>query len=119
MYRRFVLPCLTEQCEWLDNSLYHLDGVNALPQLDNLLGIEQLNAIQWTPGEGQPGTGSPAWYDLYRRIKRGGKSVQAIGVAVDEVEPLIDAVGSEGLMIVTWASSETDARGLLNRLGLP
>jgi hypothetical protein len=116
MYRKFVLPALTRQCDWLDNSLYHLDGVNAIPQLDNILSIDSLNAVQWTAGEGQPCGGSPVWYDLYRRIKQGGKSVQAGGVLIDEIEPLIDAVGPEGLMIFTWASSETETRAAIERL---
>ncbi|HEY3332016.1 MAG TPA: hypothetical protein VGK19_18435 [Capsulimonadaceae bacterium] len=118
MFRRFVAPALAEQCKWLTNSLYHLDGEQAIPQVDNLLAIDALNAIQWTPGAGRPGGGSPLWYDLYRRIKAGGKSVQAVGVAVDEVEPLIDAVGADGLMIVANAPNESDARSLLARLGL-
>ncbi|MDR3708984.1 MAG: hypothetical protein P4L33_11845 [Capsulimonadaceae bacterium] len=116
MYRQFVVPALTEQCAWLDNSMYHLDGEQAIPQLDNILAIEPLKAVEWTPAAGRPGGGSPIWYDLYRRIKQGGKSVQAIGVGISEVEPLIDAVGPEGLMIITYASSEADARALLERL---
>lgn len=51
-----------------------------------------------------------------REIKAGGKSVQAIRVAYDEVEPLIDAVGPEGLYIMTSADGEADARALLSRL---
>jgi hypothetical protein len=117
MFRRFVQPALAEQCAWLDNALYHLDGTQALPQLDNLLSIQSLKAIEWTPQDGLPGGGSPLWYDLYRRIRKGGKAVQAIGVAPHEVEPLLDAVGPEGLFIMTWASSEAEARDLLRRVG--
>lgn len=36
MFRRFVAPSLTKQCEWLDHSLYHLDGTQALVQPDTL-----------------------------------------------------------------------------------
>ena len=38
-----------EQCRWLDHSLYHLDGTQALHQLPALLAIEELDAIEWTP----------------------------------------------------------------------
>ena len=99
--------------------MFHLDGTQAIPHLDNLLAIEPLDAIEWTPQAGQPGGGSPIWYDLYRRIKAGGKSVQAIGVKYDEVEPLIDAVGSEGMYIMTSAKTEQEARDLLRRVGWP
>src|ERR1017187_621869 len=30
MYQRFVVPAVTAQCEWLDHSLYHLDGTQAI-----------------------------------------------------------------------------------------
>jgi len=108
-FDEFVVPYLTEQCEWLDYSAYHLDGEDALGHLDSLLAIEPLNAIQWTPvgasGKiaGMPACGSPHWYDLYRRIKAGGKSVIVIGVKGPEVIPLLDAVGPEGMFVLLWA----------------
>jgi len=100
MYAQFVFPYLEEQCEWLDFSLYHLDGTNALQHVDHLLSIQALNAIEWTPQAGKPNGGSPEWYDLYRRIKEGGKSIQVIGVTPNEVIPLLDAVGPKGTMIL-------------------
>jgi hypothetical protein len=99
MFKRFVVPFLNEQCHWLDFSLYHLDGTTCLQHLDLLLEIEDLNAIEWTPQAGRPGGGSSEWYDIYRRIKKGGKSLQAVGVEVDEVIPLLDAIGPEGVYI--------------------
>ena len=115
MFREFVVPALTEQCGWLDYSMYHLDGTTAVHQLDALLEIEPLDAIEWTPQTGLPGGGSPQWYDLYRRIKAAGKSVQAVGVEAAEVKPLLDAVGPEGMFIhVLPCASESEARELLN-----
>jgi hypothetical protein len=116
MYARLVAPALAEQCRWLDYALYHLDGTQAVCQLNNLLGIERLNAIEWTPQAGLPGGGSPRWYDLYRRILAAGKGVQAVGVEYDEVIPLLDAVGPKGLYIMTSAPSEEAARRLEERV---
>ncbi len=98
-YRRFVQPFIREQCQKLDYTLYHLDGVGAIRHLDALLEIEELNAIQWTPGVGEPQGGDPKWYDLYRCIKAGGKSVEANWVTLDELEPLLDNVGAEGMLL--------------------
>jgi hypothetical protein len=119
MFREFVVPALTAQCDWLDYSMYHLDGTNAIHHLDALLEIESLDAIEWTPQAGLPGGGSPQWYDLYRRIKAGGKSVQAIGVRPDELEPLLDAVGPDGMYVMTGCETERQARELLRRVGWP
>lgn len=120
MFDEFVVPYLSAQCDWLDYSLYHLDGEDALQHLDSLLAIESLDAIEWTPVgasgqvKGKPTGGSPRWYDLYRRIKRGGKSVQAVGVKPEEVVPLIDAVGPEGLFVTVSAPDEAAAEKLLD-----
>jgi hypothetical protein len=70
-----------------------------------------LQAIEWTP-EVEEGGGHPRWYDMYRKIKDAGKSVQAIGVQADEVIPLLDAVGPEGMYIHTGADSQEKAEAL-------
>jgi hypothetical protein len=99
MFRQFVQPELKRQCDWLDYSLYHLDGPGAIIHLDALCEIESLNAIQWQPGAGQPDAGDPHWYELLRRIRTGGKGVQITGIKPEKVEPLLDAVGPEGLYL--------------------
>jgi hypothetical protein len=116
MFRRFVVPALTAQCEWLDQSMFHLDGTQCLCHLDILLEIEPLDAVEWTPQAGIEGGGHRRWYDVYRRILAAGKSVQAIGVKADEVEPLLDAVGPRGMYIMTWPQSGREVESILNVL---
>ena len=96
-YRRFVQPFIREQCQKIDYTLYHLDGVGAMHHLPALLEIEELNAIQWTPGVGEPQGGSPKWYDLYKKILAGGQSVMACWVTLDELKPLLDHIGADGV----------------------
>ena len=96
-YRRFVQPFIREQCQKIDYTLYHLDGVGAMHHLDALLEIEELNAIQWTPGVGEPQGGSPKWYDLYKKILSHGKSIMACWVTLDELRPLLDNIGGDGV----------------------
>ncbi len=96
-YRRFVQPFIREQCQKIPYTLYHLDGVGAMRHLPALLEIEELKAIQWTPGVGQPQGGDAKWYPLYRQILEGGKSLMACWVTVDELKPLLDNIGTEGV----------------------
>jgi hypothetical protein len=122
MFREFVVPYLSRQCDFLDYSMYHLDGETALQHLDALLSIESLDAIEWTPMGAYGGSpvshtgGHPQWYDLYRRIKAGGKSVQALGVKLEEVVPLLDAVGPEGMYVMTNAPDEEAAQKLVEQV---
>jgi hypothetical protein len=111
MFREFVVPALTAQCAWLDRSMFHLDGSQCIVHLDALLEIAQLDAVEWTPDPKVPRGGDPHWYDMYRAIRRAGKSVQAIGVRPEEVVPLLDAVGPEGMYVcVGGLPREADER---------
>ena len=96
-YRRFVQPFIREQCQRIDYTLYHLDGVGAIRHLPALLEIDELDAIQWTPGVGEPQGGDKKWHDLYRRILDGGKSVMCSWVTLDELPLLLDNIGTEGV----------------------
>lgn len=117
MYRRFVVPALTAQCEWLDHALYHLDGTQAVVHLDALLEIEPLDAIEWTPQAGIETGGNKRWYDLYRRILRAGKSVQIVNVEPDEVLPLLDAIGRKGVYLLIQFKDERGAEEVLKQVG--
>jgi hypothetical protein len=113
MFKRFVVPALTEQCEWLDYSLFHLDGEHCIQHLDALLKIEALDAIEWTPNPKVPSGGNPRWYGMYNRILKAGKSVQAVGVGPAEVKPLLDACGGNGLFIMIYASTVDEIERLI------
>ncbi|MEK6796950.1 MAG: hypothetical protein AABZ39_19405 [Spirochaetota bacterium] len=96
MFNEFVTPQLTEQCEWCDHSLYHLDGPDAICHLDNLLAIKPLDAIQWIPGAGKPDAGQTLWYPMYEKILGAGKSLQ-IAVQIKDLKRTVDAIGSTGV----------------------
>jgi hypothetical protein len=113
MFRQFVVPHMSRQCERLDYALYHLDGTTCLQHLEALLEMPGLKAIEWTPQAGLEGGGHRRWFELYRRIRSAGKAVQAVGVEPDEVLPLIDAVGPEGLYVLCSAPDQATAEKLL------
>ncbi|MFO7725888.1 MAG: hypothetical protein R6V45_10100 [Oceanipulchritudo sp.] len=105
MFAEFVTPRLDELCQWCDYPLYHLDGTNALHQLDELLRIDGLRAIEWTPQSGKPGGGDPVWFDMYRRILESGKALQIINIQPREVPALLNAIGSNGIYLFPAFSS--------------
>lgn len=113
MFEEFVVPYLSEQCERLDYSVYHLDGVDAVKHLDLILAIPKLTALQWTPGANQPGAGDPVWLDMYRQAREAGKPLLLIGVGKDEAQQLVKELGPEGLLISTSASSQEEGEALL------
>ncbi len=112
MFQRFVVPDLIRQCEWLDHSLYHLDGTQAMGHLEALLSIEALDAIEWTPQAGIETGAHPRWFPLYRRILEAGKSVQIMDVHAHDIAPLLNAIGSEGVYLMAHIHSLDEAKAI-------
>ncbi len=77
MFRRWVLPALELEWEFLDYSFYHLDGPDALVHLPDLLAAPNLHGIQWVPGDGN--APQHTWVDIFRGIQAAGKSVEVWG----------------------------------------
>jgi len=99
MFDEFVAPALSEQCDWLDFAMFHLDGTQSIPHLPALLAIPGLDAVEFTPQAGIPGGGHERWWPMYRQILAAGKSVQAVGVTPSEVGPLLNAIGTRGVYL--------------------
>ena len=71
------------QTEFLDHTIYHLDGANAFHHLDALLELPQLQAIQVLPGAGNPG---PLHYiDVLRKVQAAERNLH-ITIPASEVE---------------------------------
>jgi hypothetical protein len=114
MFEQFVLPHLQEQCRRLDWSIYHWDGPGQIPHLDLLLDIPELTGIQWVPGAGNPGTGSPKWFDLYRRIQARSKRLVLQGMDKADVQRVVEAFEPAGLLIeVSGCQSPQEADDLV------
>jgi hypothetical protein len=118
-FREFVLPTLRMQCRQLDNSLYHLDGSNAIRHLDALMEIDELNALQWSPGDGKPDGSDKEWYKIYERVRNAGKSLW-ISICDGTVEDwikgaskIVKAFGSQGLYLLFPVMEEEDAKRLI------
>ncbi len=76
MFDRFLWEDNLACCDYVDHSIYHLDGPTALQHVPRLLEIESLDCIQWIQGAGKPLPSE--WTDLLRRIQDAGKSVQVM-----------------------------------------
>ncbi len=53
MFEEFFLSGIQEECRFYSKCIYHLDGPGSLRNLDALLSIPEIDAVQWVP---EPGT---------------------------------------------------------------
>jgi len=114
MYEEFALPELEGMADWLDNSVYHLDGREQIRHLDMILSVKKLNMIQWTPVAGQPETSE--FIPVLKRIQEAGKGLVLIPKK-HEVEKLMTGLSSKGLyLIINDAESEDEARAIIKKV---
>jgi hypothetical protein len=110
MFRELFVPAIEMQTQFLDHSVYHLDGIGAFVHVPALLEIPGIQAIQVGPGAGKPS--ALHYLDLLRQIQAGGKNLW-ISLAADEVERALSLLSVRGLFIDTSCGSEEEARALL------
>lgn len=110
IFREYFLPALRERVAAMECPFFHLDGIGSIPHLPALLEIEELPVIQWVPGAGKERLDQ--WYDLIREILQAGRRVQLFGMA-EEVAPLVEAVGPEGLYIRILDATDANMEKLL------
>jgi len=94
MFDEFFLPGIRQECEFMDRSLYHLDGPGSLRHLDSLLEIPQLDAIQWVCGSGNEGY--HRWVNVYQKIQSAGKGIE-LHCHVRELDQIFETLRPEGV----------------------
>jgi len=98
MFAEFVMPDLRTTTDYVDYSLYHLDGTCQMRFLDQLRTLPKLNGIQWNP---EPAAGLRVqWIDAFRAIRQTGKSLLIPWCeSVAEAVEITKVLGPDGLML--------------------
>ncbi|WP_105617760.1 uroporphyrinogen decarboxylase/cobalamine-independent methonine synthase family protein [Vallitalea okinawensis] len=114
LFTKYAKPELDHQGSKLEYPLYHLDGMEQIRHLDQILTIENLKAIQWTSVVGQPSALN--YIDELKKIQGAGKGLLLNLPDTKELEPLMEQLSSKGLHLVIPASSEDEAESLLKTI---
>ena len=96
-FRDLFLPDIARQTATVGRAVFHLDGPGAANHIDALLEVPDIQAIQFTPGEGTPS--ALAWVEMFRKVQDRGRSILPICPA-EEVLELCEALKPEGLAII-------------------
>jgi hypothetical protein len=116
-FEKFVLPSLERVSKAVGCNIYHLDGPEEIRFLDMLLSMKYVHAIQWVPLPTLPLPGGgftqnfadEMSLDIYRRTKAAGKKVMLYGVRAEQIQPIFDAVGRDGMFIYVYCGTRKDA----------
>lgn len=117
MFKEFFVPEIEKMGNWCEHGVYHLDGPPCMKNmLPTLLGIQQIDAIQWTPGAGSPPTYSPQYIPQYKKIQESGRKLYLLAKP-HEIEDLLAELAPNGLYLRTDVATEDDANELLKKVG--
>jgi len=97
MFEEFGLPVLREEVVPMPHNVFHVDGRGVLKDLDLILSVPEIQAIQWVQGMGHD-LPIMQWVPLIRRLQAAGKSVM-VDLQVTELEDFIGAMKPEGLLL--------------------
>ncbi len=114
MFESLLLPAIEQQTHWVERTIYHLDGPDAVRHLELLLDLPALDGIQWVPGAGAPPMS--AWIRLLRRIQARGKRL-VLYCEAEEVETLLAHLEPEGLLLQTQCATQEQAEELIRQVG--
>jgi 5-methyltetrahydrofolate--homocysteine methyltransferase len=115
-FEKFVIPSLKRVSDFLDHSLFHLDGPGQIAHLDQLLSVPKIDGIQWVPGDGNAPVFNEKWFPMYEKIQAANKCLVLHGLyTVDDVIKICDNLSPKGLWLNIWLNTEAEAEELLKR----
>ena len=117
MFQEFAVPSLRVQAQALDRCIFHYHGEGPKKTLDHLLNMDEIHAIQWSPGVHDPPEDDESWLPVYRRITEAGKGLLLLEVRPDRVRSLLANLPAERMAINVLCESEGEADELLSRYG--
>lgn len=113
-FDEIFLEGLREENRAMEANVHHLDGPGCRNHLDSLLGIAELNMIQWVWGAGR-GRASD-YLDLFRKIQAAGKGVQIQEVALDELDVILEALKPNGVWMHVNATNREEAAQVMQKI---
>ena len=113
MFRDLAEEELQAELDYLDASIFHLDGPGALKNLDILLEQKKLRGVHWVYGAGQPTAAH--WLDVMHRIQAAGKAVH-IDAYPSDVPVLLKELRPQGLFINLVGGTLAEARELFEKV---
>ena len=113
-FDKFVMPSMRRISDYLDHSIFHLDGPGQIVHLDQLLSIPRLDGIQWVPGDGNAEMWDDCWFPMYEKIQAAGKCLVLHGFdTIEKVMKMRERLSPKGLWLYIWLKTEKEAEELL------
>ena len=105
IFREFILDELISTSAWLDHAIYHMDGIEQIRHLDDILQISSIHMVQWVQVDGQPD--AIACLPTLKKIQAAGKGL-VICIGKEQVRPLLENLSPKGLNLLVGDARDPD-----------
>ena len=96
-FDEFCMPILRKEARLVTHNVFHVDGPGVAKNIDSILTLPNLAAVQWVQGYGAD---KPImqWIPLIEKIQAAGKSV-IVDLQSDELDEFMGKVAPDGIML--------------------
>jgi hypothetical protein len=103
-FDEFCLPVIVDEVKAMTHNIFHLDGKGVAKNIDRILDLQEINAIQWVQGMGDD---APIlqWIPFIKRIQDAGKSV-VVDLQLNELDDFINEMDPKGLLLCIAADEK-------------
>jgi len=105
-FAEFCLPAILKEVGVADQNIFHVDGLGVAKNIDRLLDISEIDAIQWAQGMGSYRS-ILQWVPLIKKIQE--RKPLIVDVPIEELETFMSEVEPEGLLL--WVRIEDNEEG--------
>ena len=112
-FDEFCLPSLRTEAECFTHNVFHLDGPGVGRNIDSILTLPNMPAVQWVQGYGDDAP-IMQWLPLIEKIQAAGKSV-IVDLQLDELDEFMSKTDPRGIMLWIPAAPK-DQQEVLDRV---
>ncbi len=103
-FDEFVLPGIQLEIKTIAHNVFHLDGKGVAKNVDRILAMPEINAIQWVQGVGDD-LPVMQWVPFIKKIQNAGKSV-VVDLQVSELEGFMREMDPKGILLCIAADKD-------------
>ena len=103
-FNRFGLPILQQEVKTMSNNVFHVDGRGVAKNLDAILSVPEVHAIQWVQGMGDDYP-IMQWLPFIKDLQSRGVPV-VVDLAQEDLAAFMNEMSPKGLFL--WVATENE-----------
>jgi len=117
MFEEFMLPALQRQVDYLDRSMFNLDGYDHIRILPGALKLKGLHSVAWSPNaKADSFTGAPVKdfiteesINVCKTVQAAGKKLALQNISPYQVEAMFDHISPDGVFMTVRCRDRKEA----------